>query len=217
MANNKKSSGGNAGKKKSAAAARREARIKQEKQKKLIMFAGIGAVVALVVGFAVLSGGDDAVGETDSAAWDLPVIDEEIDGPGANDDDGRVTLTEFSGKPVVVNFFASWCTSCESELPVFRAAVDQFGDEVNFVFVNSTETGNWRPMAERTGIIDQTIVTDIGGTNRNGLYRDLGGTGGLPMTAFYEAEGNLIGDAILGEFNPARLLAALDEFYGVRL
>lgn len=216
MANKKKSNGGSAGKKKSAAAARREARIKREKQKKLLMFAGIGAVVALVFGFAVLSADDDAVGETDSAAWDLPVIDDEIDGPGVNDDDGRVTLAEFSGKPVVVNFFASWCTSCENELPMFRAAVDQFDDEVDFVFVNSTETGNWRPMAERTGIIDQTILTDIGGSNRNGLYRDLGGTGGLPMTAFYDAEGNLIGDAILGEFNAASLLAALDEFYGVR-
>ena len=217
MANQKKSNSGNTGKKKSAAAARRQERIKQEKQKKLIMFAGIGAVVALVVGLAVLSGGDDAVGETDSAAWDLPVIDEELDGPGVNDDDGRVALAEFSGKPVVVNFFASWCTSCENELPMFRAAVDQFADDVEFVFVNSTETGDWRPMAERTGIIDQTILTDIGGTNRNGLYRDLGGTGGLPMTAFYDAEGNLIGDAILGEFNAERLLAALDEFYGIRL
>ncbi|MFV1990138.1 MAG: TlpA family protein disulfide reductase, partial [Acidimicrobiales bacterium] len=151
----------------------------------------MGSVIALlvagVVGLAVYSSASESgTGVTGFDNWDLPVLDDETD------TDGRVLLAEFGDKPVVVNFFASWCTVCEDELPTFRDAADSLTDEVEFVFVNTNETGNWRPMAERTGILEQVIVKDIGGTQRNGLYRSLGGTGGMPMTAYYSADGELL-------------------------
>ncbi len=131
--------------------------------------------------------GPDDSGVTDAAAWDLPALDADNDPDG----DGRITLAEFAGKPLVVNFFASWCTNCESELPRFVAAEDAHGDDVSFVYVNSNETGNWKPMAERTGIRDRLLVRDIK-RRGSGFHRALGGTGSMPMTAFYDAAGNLV-------------------------
>ena len=164
---------------------------------------GIAAIVALVVVLSVVTG-ENQTGVTDADAWDLPVLDDDNDADG----DGRVTLAEFEGKPLVVNFFASWCVSCDRELPIFRQAVDDFADDVQIAFINSNETGNWRPMAERNGIDDQILIDDIGGGNNNGLYRSLGGTGGMPITAFYDAEGNLF-DVVFGEFNSTALYEAL--------
>ena len=164
---------------------------------------GIVAIVALVVVLSVVTG-ENQTGVTDREAWDLPALDEDNDPDG----DGRITLAEFEGKPLVVNFFASWCISCDRELPIFRQAVDDFADDVQIVFINSNETGNWRPMAERNRIDDQILIDDIGGGNNNGLYRSLGGTGGMPITAFYDADGNLF-DVVFGEFNATGLYDAL--------
>ena len=112
----------------------------------------------------------------------------------------------------MLNFFASWCTACEAELPRFRSAAEALEGNVEFIFVNSNDTGKWRPMAERTGIDDQPLMRDINGSNDNGLYRSLGGTGGMPLTAFYDGDGNVL-HVDPGELSGERLLSRLQEFY----
>ena len=64
-------------------------------------------------------------------------------------------------------------------------------------------------MASRNEIFGFPLAQDIQGISRNGLYRDLGGTGGMPITAFYDASGNLVQTA-LTPFNSATLNAQLD-------
>lgn len=154
----------------------------------VLLGGGIVAVVAVVVLLAV-SGGSGGSGVTSREAWDLPALDADQDPDG----DGRVTLAEFEGTPTIVNFFASWCTACDNELPAFRELARRYEGEVDVVFVNSNETGNWRPMAERNRIDEGfPLAKDIGGSNRNGLYRALGGTGGMPITGFYDADGRFL-------------------------
>ncbi len=169
---------------------------------------GVGV---LIVGALIFNGVRDTLddggdGVTAVASWDLPALDDDAN------PDGRVRLADFQGTPTVVNFFASWCDACDEELPDFRETALALEGQVDFVFVNSNETGNWRPMAERNDIEQFPLVQDIRGTQRNGLYRALRGTGGMPMTAFYDADGSLI-DVVLTAMNAENLNQRL-AFYG---
>src|SRR5713226_8406980 len=55
---------------------------------------------------------------------------------------GRVRLADYRGKPVVVNFFASWCAVCQAELPGFRNEAIALKGKVDFIGVDSLETGD---------------------------------------------------------------------------
>ena len=58
------------------------------------------------------------------------------------DNDGNeVKLSDFEGKAVVLNFWASWCGSCKSEMPDFQELYEQYGEDINFVMVNMTDGG----------------------------------------------------------------------------
>ncbi len=142
----------------------------------------VGVTIIAAAGIvATVAGDDDALGSTDPEAFDLPAIEGE----------GRVRLDDFAGTPVVVNFFASWCTTCDAELPGFAKVSRELQGEVTFVGVNALETGDPLLMPERHGITWWPLARDIGGRNGSGLHAGLGGRG-MPITAFYDAEGDLV-------------------------
>lgn len=189
--------------KKTASAPRKKKGLSASAQWALIGAAGLAIIGFFVVLPAISDAADDGgPGVVAAESFDLPVLDDQ-DNP-----DNRVRLADFDGRPTVVNFFASWCTACFDELPAFRDAAIELEGEVDFIFVNSNETGNWEPMANDTGIRDLILAQDIQGARRNGLYQSLRGTGGMPITAFYDADGNLV-DTAFAPFNEAQLDAAL--------
>lgn len=166
-------------------------------------------VVVLGVGFLIFNAARDAVddggaGVVASEAFDLPNLQAE------DDPTQRIRLADFAGTPTVVNFFASWCDACDEELPAFRDTALDLEGEVDFIFVNSNETGNWRPMAERNDILQFPIAQDIQGLSRNGLYRDLGVAQGMPITAFYDEQGNLL-QVARSAFNESQLRGTLSQ------
>lgn len=58
----------------------------------------------------------------------------------AMDEEGNsVRLFDYFGKPVVVNFWASWCPSCKAEMPDFNELYKERGSEVNFLMVDMTD------------------------------------------------------------------------------
>ncbi len=190
---------------------RRLKKTRKAKRDRLLLSMGVGAIVAAVIAFAIISSRPEA-GATEATGWDLPALDSDLD----DGTDGRFTLASYQGTPLVANFFASWCTACEAELPAFRSLAEEFEGELEIVFVNSNETGNWRPMAERTGITDQPLLRDINGAGGNGLYRSLGGSGGMPLTVFYGADGSIL-QVDRGQLSLETLAARLQEFYGLGL
>ena len=170
------------------------------------LLVGLGAVLVVAVGLAAtsLSGGGDSEGSTDPEAFDLPAI------RGG----GRVRLADFQGTPVVANFFASWCTACDAELPGFATVARELDGQVAFVGVNAKETGDPMVMPQRHGITDWPLARDTGGRNGSGLHEALGGRG-MPITAFYDTHGNLL-QVDLGALPEPVLRQRLDDLYGTR-
>ena len=68
--------------------------------------------------------------EEKAAALDFTVLDK---------NNQEKTLLSFKGKPVILNFWASWCGPCKSEFPDFQKAYDKYGNEIEFVMVNLTD------------------------------------------------------------------------------
>jgi thiol-disulfide isomerase/thioredoxin len=169
-----------------------------------LVAAGV-AIVALVVGLAVTSGGG-GTGVTDPGRFDLPRIQ----------GTGRVKLTDYRGKPAVVNFFASWCTACDSELPGFSKLSRELRGQVQFLGVDSLDTGDPMFMPRRHHITWWPLARDVKGSQHSGLHDALGGGNSMPLTAFYDQHGKLLGvdRAALPE---ATLRARLHDLYGVNV
>ncbi|QSO46406.1 TlpA family protein disulfide reductase [Alicyclobacillus mengziensis] len=49
-----------------------------------------------------------------------------------------VSLSEFQGKPIFINFWASWCPPCQAETPDIVKAYQQYGNQVTFISINLT-------------------------------------------------------------------------------
>ena len=171
-------------------------------------------IVAVVAGFVLSSssdGGEKAGGAdvTDPAKFDLPALE----------GTGRVRLADFEGRPVVVNFFASWCEPCKKELPEFTAAARQLAGKVAFVGVNSKEitAPAGVALARSMGLAEagMTLARDVG-PGGSALHDRYEVRSAMPITAFYDAAGKLIYVAP-GQLTKDKLSARLQEFYGVAL
>jgi thiol-disulfide isomerase/thioredoxin len=117
----------------------------------------------------------------------------------------RTLLAQLRGTPVVVNIWASWCGPCEAEAPLFEAALDRYGDRVQFVGVDILDSIDGARAFIREHRIGYPSVFDPQGSIRNDL-----GHFGQPVTLFYAADGALV-RSIDGQIGPD----TLDE--GIRL
>lgn len=162
---------------------------------------GVLGLLALVgIGVAAAGGSGGGTGVSDRESFDLPAIE----------GDGRIRLADFEGTPVIVNFFASWCTSCDFELPGFARVSEELRDEVTFIGVNALETGNPMTMPERHGITWWPLARDVG-SRGNDLHAALGGRG-MPITAFYDDAGRLL-HVDPGALDEATLRTRITDLY----
>ncbi len=182
---------------------------RQRRQRRQRTYAAAAALVLLgAISLGVASRSSSQGYSTSSAAWVLPRLS----------GGGKVSLASLRGRPVVVNFFASWCQVCAGELPTFAHDATLLRGRVRIVEVNALETGNGPSFAAQFHLVNDTtaVLRDVGGAQGDGLYQSLGGSGSLPLTAFYSASGQLI-DTHVGGFDSQTLAAALAQDYGIRV
>ncbi len=141
-------------------------------------------LILVAVGVLAFHRGSTPAGVvTSPAAFSLPALN----------GNGSVRLAHYRGKPVVVNFFASWCTACQAELPGFRQEAIALKGKVTFIGVDSLETGdkNFLPNLFHLPDAFAALARDVG-PDGNDLHAALGGGSTMPLTAFYGADGRLL-------------------------
>lgn len=108
------------------------------------------------------------------------------------DRDGKaVSLHSLEGKPVIVNFWASWCPPCKAEMPDFEAAYKQHGGDIQFMMVNMTDGGRETVTTAEQFIRQQGYTFPVYfDTEQDAAFTY--GVSAIPTTYFIDAQGNLV-------------------------
>jgi peroxiredoxin len=159
---------------------------------------GIGLLIGLGIGWVIVNGFD---GEGDGFLQSPPREENSTDlfeigsapraGALAPDFDletlsgGRIQLSDLRGRPVLINFWATWCGPCKLEMPAIQAQFDQHSSDLVVLAVNFDE-----PAEEVQGFADELgltfdVLLDPGGEVNAKVYQ----VRGYPSTYFVDRDG----------------------------
>lgn len=146
------------------------------------IFVGVGVIVALVLSGTISLGGSN----TADGAAPLARLEE---GSLANDftldnlKGEKIRLSDLRGKPVVLNYWATWCVPCIEEMPMFQAYSERYP---NFMMIGVNQAESLElvsPFIERMGLT-YPILLDLNSKVSQAYKVFL-----LPTTFFIDEEG----------------------------
>ena len=114
------------------------------------------------------------------------------------------SLSDYIGKPIVLNFWGSWCGPCKSEMPGFQAAYEDLGDQVQFLMIDVGETPDEAEAFLAQAGYTFPVLFDVNG-HATYAYQ----ISAVPATFFISAEGEIV-DAHVGAMAEADLRTAIE-------
>jgi len=114
-----------------------------------------------------------------------------------------IELSKLRGKPVVLNFWASWCKPCTDELKYFTQARDAYGSRIAIITISS-EPHDVAASYLRLWNIELPVVEDL-----NGWISKLYDAPPIPVTVVVNPDGT-IGHISFGELDKGELKEAID-------
>ena len=118
-----------------------------------------------------------------------------------------VKLSDFFGKPIVLNFWASWCGPCRSEMPDFNAKYAEIGGDVHFLMINLTE--GRETIETANAFIQQQGYSFPVYYDTTTMAAMTYGAYSIPTSYFINAEGHVVARAV-GAIDAATLQQGID-------
>ena len=122
----------------------------------------------------------------------------------------EVHLSSYIGKPIVLNFWASWCGPCQMEMPDFQEKYLEIGNEVQFLMINMTTGRETVQSADRFISSNGYTFPVFYDTQSDAAITY--GAYSLPTTYFIDADGYVIAYAS-GAIDAQLLQVGLDMIY----
>lgn len=145
----------------------------------------------------------ESVTEQTTTATDFVVTD-----MGGN----AVKLSDYFGKPIIINFWATWCGPCKSELPAFDDAYKEYGEDITFLMVNLTDGRRDTVDSVKEFVSENEYSfpvyfdTEFDGSN---AYK----VSSIPLTVIIDKNGNLYGSH-LGAMSESTLGEYINDLIG---
>ncbi len=107
-------------------------------------------------------------------------------------DGNTYKLSDFRGKIVIVNFWATWCPPCRKEMPYFVKLQEKYKDDVQFIGLDVNESAD-----KVKAFVEALGVNYIIGFSTPEIESRFGGITGLPTTFIIDREGRVV-ERIIG-------------------
>jgi thiol-disulfide isomerase/thioredoxin len=117
-----------------------------------------------------------------------------------------VNLSDFKGKPVIINFWATWCPPCRAETPDLQEVHRELGDKVAILSVNATSQDG----GDVAGFMREFGVTFTVVLDPEGKAFEAYNIRGLPTTIFVDRAG-IVNEVFTGAVNKAYIESKLSE------
>ncbi|WP_164668887.1 redoxin domain-containing protein [Virgibacillus doumboii] len=100
-------------------------------------------------------------------------------------------LSDLRGKKVILNFWASWCGPCKKEMPEMQKFHEKYGDKVEVIAVNLTDSETGGGVKKVRNYIDKYGYTYPVPLDKKGKVKELYNVAGVPSTYFIGTDGKV--------------------------